>query len=636
MIRLLSCTLLLFQAQGAPQNALPTPDAPRAAVEGIVVRLGAGTPLRGADVTLQSVEASTVLSAVTDAAGRFVLTGIAPGAHRLSVDRQGYVSVEYGQRAPDTPGTPLVLAAGETRDDVVVAMTPTGAITGRIQDAFGEPAVNARVQALRFGYRDGQRVLFGAGATALTNDLGEYRLFWLEPGEYAVSVTPSSPARAGVFAVPDGVVTFESTGGSVRVQGRVSRGAVPPPPAPPPPPPPPGQRTAPFGFPGVVPLYYPGTTDPASAALIELRPGTDYPGVDMRLVDTPTVTVRGRVVAGAGVDVWNATVRLARRATVGVGNPSFGMASVDDDGVFEIVGVVPGSYDLTAVQLVVASDRVVRLGDDDGDGEPAVALAIEGLITALGAARGRDGELLGGLGGSAGAEAGGEALFARMPIEIGFADVDGVTLTLAPGYDLQGRFLDDGADLDLSAARVELQGRRVAYGIPVPPARQGEDQTFTFENLPPSAYIVRVNGLPENAYVVEARLGSTDVLNGGLDLISEPSGRLDIRVAATGGRLDVAVVDAAGDPADGRRVVLIPNPPRRQRFDLYRAAVSDDSGVVRFTGVAPGDYKVFAWERVDTDAWQDADFIRIYENQGATVRVEPLGFESATVRVIPD
>ena len=632
MTWLLSWTLLLVQAQGAPQSPPPTPDAPRAALEGTVVRLGAGTPLRGADVTLQSVEASTVLSAVTDAAGRFVLTGIAPGAHRLSVDRQGYVSVEYGQRAPDTPGTPLVLAAGETRDDVVVAMTPTGAITGRIQDAFGEPAVNARVQALRFGYRDGQRVLFGAGATALTNDLGEYRLFWLEPGEYAVSVTPSSPARAGVFAIPDGVVTFGSTGIRVRVQSRVSRGAVPPPPAPPPPPPPPGERAAPFGFPGVVPLYYPGTTDPGSAALIELGPGIDYPGVDMRLVETPTVTVRGRVVAGAGVDVRNAAVRLARRETVGVGNPSFGMASVDDDGVFEIVGVVPGSYDLTAVLRDSASNFIYRGGD--GIGEPAVAIALEGVISAIRDGIGREAGVGDGFG--IDAESGAEPLFARMPIEIGFADVDGVTLTLAPGYDLQGRFLDDGADLDLSAARVELQGRRVAYGIPVPPARQGEDQTFTFENLPPSDYIVRVNGLPENAYVVEARLGSTDVLNGGLDLISEPSGRLDIRVAATGGRLDVAVVDAAGDPADGRRVVLIPNPPRRQRFDLYRAAVSDDSGVLRFTGVAPGDYKVFAWERVDTDAWQDADFIRIYENQGATVRVEPLGFQNATVRVIPD
>jgi hypothetical protein len=64
-------------------------------------------------------------------------------------------------------------------------------------------------------------------------------------------------------------------------------------------------------------------------------------------------------------------------------------------------------------------------------------------------------------------------------------------------------------------------------------------------------------------------------------------------------------------------------------------AQSDGNALVRFENVPPGDYRVFAWDRVVDGAWQNADFIRRHENDGIPIRVSPGGNESATVTVIP-
>jgi hypothetical protein len=33
-------------------------------------------------------------------------------------------------------------------------------------------------------------------------------------------------------------------------------------------------------------------------------------------------------------------------------------------------------------------------------------------------------------------------------------------------------------------------------------------------------------------------------------------------------------------------------------------------------GIAPGDDKLFSWEELESDAWQDPDFLKPFKNQG--------------------
>ena len=84
-------------------------------IDGYVVRVASGEPLKSAQVVLRPERGrSPTFRAVTDASGHFTLESIQPGNYRLHVERDGYVDHQYGQISPSRPGTVLVLAPGLT------------------------------------------------------------------------------------------------------------------------------------------------------------------------------------------------------------------------------------------------------------------------------------------------------------------------------------------------------------------------------------------------------------------------------------------------------------------------------------------------------------------------------------------
>jgi hypothetical protein len=81
-----------------------------------------------------------------------------------------------------------------------------GTIVGRILDENFEPVTGIQVEALTYIYQGGNRTLVSERQVA-TNDLGEYRLYWLTPGDHYVSAIPirdvadsCRPPTAGVFS----------------------------------------------------------------------------------------------------------------------------------------------------------------------------------------------------------------------------------------------------------------------------------------------------------------------------------------------------------------------------------------------------------------------------------------------------
>jgi hypothetical protein len=67
-------------------------------------------------------------------------------------------------------------------------------------------------------------------------------------------------------------------------------------------------------------------------------------------------------------------------------------------------------------------------------------------------------------------------------------------------------------------------------------------------------------------------------------------------------------------------VVLVPA-ARMLRPDLYKSILTDAVGRFDFQGVPPGEYTLFAWNDVETDAWTNAEFLKAYETRGRAVRV---------------
>ena len=89
-------------------------------------------------------------STTTDAEGPLRVRRAAAGALLGERHKGGYVTLEYGQRRPYEPGTPVILADGQTLTSINVALPRGSVIAGRVTDEFGEPIARAQVQALRY------------------------------------------------------------------------------------------------------------------------------------------------------------------------------------------------------------------------------------------------------------------------------------------------------------------------------------------------------------------------------------------------------------------------------------------------------------------------------------------------------
>src|ERR1700730_5650135 len=187
---------VLFALCTSAQNKIPKEE--NCFVSGIVIKMADSAPLRKAHLSLKSVDdPNRVIGAVTDADGRFALRAIDPGPYRLTVSRVGFVTQEYGQRKPNTPGAVLTLHPGQELKDLIFRLIPASVISGRIFDDDGEPLPSVVVEAFRQVYSEGKRSRTTTSRVE-TNDLGEYRLYGLPPGRYFVSsINPSWSRSAG-------------------------------------------------------------------------------------------------------------------------------------------------------------------------------------------------------------------------------------------------------------------------------------------------------------------------------------------------------------------------------------------------------------------------------------------------------
>jgi hypothetical protein len=415
--------------------------------------------------------------------------------------------------------------------DVVLQLVPAGTITGRITDIDGEALPNVNVQALRYVYREGERVLQSV-QQARTNDLGEYRLFWLNPGQYYVSATYNQNQQMGI--VGNSPVAGPGIGGALGGRGargiaggrgvrggevQAGRGGG-------------GQRAAvvealagmmsePSEDEGYIPMYYPNTADATQAAAINLQPGITYPNVDLTISPVRTLRVRGQVIDGTtGQPAPNTQVALLpRREGIGFGMNQNLRGRNTNEG-FEIRGVVPGSYDVMAMM----NNRNARMT-------------------------------------------------ARVPIEVGAADVNNVTLVLSPGFTLAGRIMIEGrppgsGDPELTRMRINLRpigGPGGPLGGPPPAGAAQPNGTFTLERVGQGDYRVAVSGMPQGHYVKIARLGSIDALDQGLRITEQPSVPLDILISPNTAKLDGSVSDGKQQPSINVTVVLVPDGAFRTR-----------------------------------------------------------------------
>jgi len=80
-------------------------------------------------------------------------------------------------------------------------------------------------------------------------------------------------------------------------------------------------------------------------------------------------------------------------------------------------------------------------------------------------------------------------------------------------------------------------------------------------------------------------------------------------------------VDKDGLPAAGGWVVAVPDVARRTTQRLLKSQATDQYGKFDRRGLPPGADKLFAWDGAESNAWEDQDFLKPFEEEGTKIEV---------------
>lgn len=514
------------------------------------------------NIVTRSVGIQTWPTTVTGTDGRFTFRDVKPGRYTIRAIREGFFGQPVNGAYPPTSWIDIAVAGQETKQ-ASLSMTQGAIIGGRVFDGKGAIQSNVQVQVYSIAYQTGFAFLQPAipGPPKTTDNLGEYRLFWIPPGDYYLGAAPA--ATPGGPGAP-----FQ-----------------------------PGTRT-----------YYPNAVRWSDSVPLTIRGGEDLRGMDIALRTSSLFKIAGTVTNSipAPLDANGAPTpatvffHLANRdletpidgnTANNFGNMSLALAS----GPFELSNVPPGSYEVLA-----------RIAD------PNVGTGIGGFS------------------------------WGRQVVDVDDHDVRNVTIAINPSATLRGTVRTaGGAALPRNlrivitpmggSTRVALYTLVSTRGTPVE-----TNGTFAVPSVPPGRFrIGAISGLPPEFYIADVRQNAMSVFDSGFDIDSRNTEPIEIIVSNGAGVVDGIVAEGPVKPAAGALVALVPDAKRFENRALFATATADTSGKFVLRGIAPGDYRLLAWESTPPNAYQNANFIRKYEANAKLVHVGPGGSVHAELTVIP-
>ena len=288
--------------------------APRGSVTGTVIVSGTSAPIADAEIAISTPEG--LLETTTDARGRFVIANVPAGKQTVLIRADGFFVESPTPNAPFAARAevPVTVTTGAAPVAIPnVSMVQGGTVSGRVVDPQGNPLPFTRVQALRPGATLNSGAVPNV-ANRMTDDRGEYRMFFVPPGEYVIQAqVQAGRPPSGVAPRPGEVSTLVST-------------------------------------------LFPDTTDMAQAGKVIVKPGEEVQGIDISVkletailqppAPKPTggFKISGLVIDGLLPIVGGGVLMLGSEAEPPrqVGTVIIG----GTPGAFEIPSVLPGNYDL--------------------------------------------------------------------------------------------------------------------------------------------------------------------------------------------------------------------------------------------------------------------------------------------------
>jgi hypothetical protein len=470
--------------------------------------------------------------------------GIAGNGFWLTARKPGFLDDPYESRQGEAaPGS-----------EITISLMPEALIRGRVSVSTTDAAAGVNVQIFSRQVQDGL-LRWIPGVSVHTNSAGEFRFAELLPGTYRL-VTHELMDNDPVASVPGGQL---------------------------------------YGYP---PVYYPGVTDFAAAATIQLTAGQTFQA-DLSLTRKPYYSVKIPVATGETNGGMNLQV-----SKLGHGGPGYSLGHNFPEQRIE--GLLPnGNY--------VVEARTYGLNSATGIMSITVAGApIEGPAMTLSR------------NGSISLEVKEEFHDTKWRRSMSWNDGKHTFTVHGPRAYLQARV--EAAD------DFEQQGGSLR--MPIGP----NDDSLVIENLRPGRYWLRLNS--SRGYVAAATMGGVDLLHEPLVVGSGSSAPIEITMRDDTGEIEGTVADLAARQTMGPAFVtglvtshawvyIVPLPDSPGQFQ--QIAVSED-GRFNSQTMAPGGYRVLALKNQQPNLpYRDAEAMRAYETKGQVVHLAP--GQKATLQV---
>ena len=523
-------------------------------VRGRVLSTDAGTPVRRAQVRINGPDIGSK-TALTDTQGRYEFSDLPSGRFTLTASKSGYVSMQFGQTRPFESGKPIDLTEAQVLDKTDFALPRGSVLAGRIVDEFGEPVAEAEVQAMRMQFTNGKRRLTPSGRTASTNDLGQFRIYGLPPGEYYVSAQLRNM----------NMMIFDMAGGGA------------------------GGPTGSNQTSGYAATYYPGTASPADAQRVAVAVGQELGSVDIQLQPVKLAKITGTAVGSDGKPMSGAMVMLMPTMRDAMQFMPGGSSRTNKDGQFTLTGVAPGEYSLQ-----------VQSGG--------------AMISAAGAAMSFTFRTVDGA--SDNPQAPQEREFATMSVNVAGDDINGMVVVATRGAKASGTvtFASGMKPDGLNTMRImptptdDNPGPVMTLGG----AAVKDNGTFELEGLVGNRIFRMMN--PPKGWVTKAvHFNGEDVTDKGIDF--KPGQDLEgIEIELTNKTTSItgSVKDDQGNALKDYTVVIFPEDQTKWGLAQNRwtsTARPDQQGQFKINNLPPGAFYAIAVDYVAQGDWSDPEWM---------------------------
>ena len=325
--------------------------------------------------------------------------------------------------------------------------------------------------------------------------------------------------------------------------------------------------------------YFPGKISIADATPIDLTEGQVRANIDLPLRKSALVHVRGKVQNDLIPDA-HFQILYTRVSTDNLTATDPLIANVKPDGTFDLSGVTPGPLSLALMSVrglaKLAGGTTVKVGNIDGSD---VVLTV------------------------------------KLPGEIKG------TVKMFPGGPLP----------PMLQIILRPSGSAGPSGQ-LPRAVVASDGTFTLTGVAPIRYTL-LTGVPRG-YLKSVMLGEQDVTHSDLDMGAAASGSLQLVIGMDAAEIDGTVTRPDGKPAGNAALTIAPDPDILDRPDLYRSARARSDGQFSVPTLAPGKYRVFAADPLNSTFSVLPESLRKFESSAVRVTVEPNGKAQITVQQI--